>query len=184
MLRTHRTGKGPGGCGVWGLGTTEQKGPKHASGLRGQGTPPGSPVGFPAWVGGAAALCSSPAPLVLESPSCLPPLFSPSLPPTPPGPTWPRVGFWGCRTRLKSSADFPGDWTGEALSALPPGLSPRASLHAWQPLPPLSLPSGVPVLSSLHFSSPLSPPTSYRFAWGFLPSPWASRSPTSIWQVP
>ena len=31
MFRTHRAGKGPGGCGGWGLGSMEQKGPRHAS---------------------------------------------------------------------------------------------------------------------------------------------------------
>ena len=85
----------------------------------------------------------------------------------------------GLRARQSSQAN----WTGETLSALSPDPNPQRSLQAWKPLPP-SHPSGVPVLSSPHFSSTPSPPTSYRFAWGFLPSPWALRSPTSVRQVP
>ena len=44
--------------------------------------------------------------------------------------------------------------------------------------------SGAPILSGLHFSSPLSPPTSYRFTWGFLPSPWTSGSPPAAGRCP
>ena len=76
------------------------------------------------------------------------------------------------------------DWAEETLGPLAPDPSPGGSLQAWEPLPPLSHPSGVPVLSSLHFSSPLSPPTSYRFTWGFFLFPWALGSPTSVQQVP
>ena len=48
MLRTHRAGKGPGGCGGWGLGSTEQKGPRRAPHPWSQraGHSPGSPAGF------------------------------------------------------------------------------------------------------------------------------------------
>ena len=70
----------PGG-GFGGRGTSlgAQQAPPQPPNLGGANAP----------VGGANALCSFPPPLVLEGPSHLPPLFSPGLPPTPPGPTWP-----------------------------------------------------------------------------------------------
>ena len=48
MLRTHRAGKGPGGCGGWGLGSRNRRGPgvPPTPGLRGQGTSPGNSAGF------------------------------------------------------------------------------------------------------------------------------------------
>ena len=48
MLRTHRTGKGLGGCGGWRLGSRNRSGPDvpPTPGLRGRGTSPGSPAGF------------------------------------------------------------------------------------------------------------------------------------------
>ena len=48
LLRTHRAGKGPGGCGGWGLGSRNRRGPgvPPTPGLSGQGTSPGSPAGF------------------------------------------------------------------------------------------------------------------------------------------
>ena len=48
MLRTHRAGKGSGGCGGRGLGSRNRRGPgvPPTPGLRGQGTSPGSPAGF------------------------------------------------------------------------------------------------------------------------------------------
>ena len=48
MLRTHRAGKGPGGCGEWGLGSRNRRGPgvPPTPALRGQGISPGSPAGF------------------------------------------------------------------------------------------------------------------------------------------
>ena len=124
MLRTHRAGKGLGGCGGCGLGSRSRRGPgmPPTAGLRGQGTSPGSSAGFLGSVGGANALLSSLAPPVWEGPSCLPLL--------------------------------------------------------------ISLASGAPIPSGLHFSYPLSPPTSYWFTLGFLPSPWASESLTSSRQAP
>ena len=89
---------------------------------------------------------------------------------------------------LRAGQTSPADWARETLGAIPPDPSPQGSLQAWEPLPTLSRPSGAPDLSGLHFSfphfSPFSSPTSYLFAWGFFPSPWASGSLTSIWQVP
>ena len=48
MLRTHRAGKCPGGCGGWGLGSRNRRGPgvPPIPGLRGQGTSSGSTAGF------------------------------------------------------------------------------------------------------------------------------------------
>ena len=48
MLSTHRAGKGPGGCGGWGLGSRNRRGlgMPPTPGLRGQGTSPGSPAAF------------------------------------------------------------------------------------------------------------------------------------------
>ena len=90
MLRTHRAGKGPGGSGGWGLGSRNRRGPgvPPTSGLRGQGTSPGSPAGFlgsSGWGKGSPLLsCSSGlgGPLLPASPDL------PCLPPMPPGPMW------------------------------------------------------------------------------------------------
>ena len=72
------------------------------------------------------------------------------------------------------------EWVEQSSSA-PLLLLPEGPSH----LPLLiSQASGVLILSGLHFSSPLSPPTSYPFTWWFLPSPWASGSPTSGRQAP
>ena len=72
------------------------------------------------------------------------------------------------------------EWVGQTPS--PPLL---LLLESPSCLPLLISPAtGVLILSGLHFSSPLSPPTSYQFTWGFLPSLWVPGSPTSGWQVP
>ena len=169
MFRTHRAGKGPGGRGS-GLGSTKQKGPRRASRLP--------------RVGGANALLTSPAPQVLEGPSHLPLLFSPTLPPTPPGPTQPGAGLWGHRTWPESWAGFLGQLgRGNARCTPPWSEPPRVPPGVGTP-PPSQPPLSGTVLSCLHFCSPLSPPTSYPVAWGFFPSPWASRSPASVRQAP
>ena len=113
-------------------------------------------------VGGANTLCSSPAPAapVMEGPSRLPFLFPP--PPRPPSYA-PRTNG-ALRGPLRAGVGpgpitgqaSPADWAEETLGVLPPDPSPQGSLRAWEPLPPLSHPSGAP--SGLHFSSPLSPP--------------------------
>ena len=70
---------------------------------------------------------------------------------------------------------------GGAIALPPLPLFPESPSH----LPLLiSLASGALILSGLHFSSPLSPPVSYQFTLGLLPSPWGSESPTSGQQVP
>ena len=84
-------------------------------------------------------------------------------------------GYW-----LGSSAGCPAR-VGGAIALLSSPALPRESLP---PASPDLGASGAPILSGLHFSSPLSPPTSYQFTLGFLPSPWASVSPTSCQQNP
>ena len=186
MLRTHRAGKGPGGCGWGDLGSTEPTGPRRASCLWSQraGDPTWEPSRFPRleWVGQTSF---TPLPLFPSRgapPSCLSssPPASLLCPQNQHGPEGPSESI-GPGPRAGQTS--PADREGKILGMLPPDLSPRGSLQAWEPLPPLSHPSGVLLLSSLHFSSPLSPATSYQFPWGFLLSPWASRSLTSIWQA-
>ena len=116
------------------------------------------------------------------------------------------LGPWGVGLRLKEQkgprcAPHPwsqraGDLTWEP-SRLPglewAGQTPSSPLlllqsGVWEGpshLPLLISPaSGALILSGHHFSSPFSPPTSYQLTLGFLPSPWASESPTSSWQEP
>ena len=75
MLSTHRAGKGPGGCGGWGLGSRNRRGPgvPPTPGLRGRGTSPGSPAGF---LGSSGQGKRPPLLLLLEGPSHLPLLIS------------------------------------------------------------------------------------------------------------
>ena len=183
MLKTHRAGKSFGGC-VWGaLGSTEQKGPRHAPHLWSQswGDPIWEPsrLPVPEWVG---QMPSAPFPLFQSwrPRRRLPLLSSPGLPPMPPGPTQPGENLWECRTQPKSQVDFSSQLSRGNTGHAPPDQSPWGSLQAWESLPPLSHPSEALVLSGLHFSSP----TSYQFAWGFFPSPWELGSPTSVQQVP
>ena len=87
-----------------------------------------------------------------------------------------RVGDITCEP-----SRLPGfEWVGKTPSS-PPLLLPEGPSHL--PLL-LSSASEAPILSGLHFSSLLSPPTSYWFTWGFLPSPWASGFLTSGQQMP
>ena len=171
MLRTHRAGKGPGSYGGWGLGSRNRRGPgvPPTPGLRGQGTSPGSPAGF------LGSSRRDKRPPLLSCSSHLPLLFSLGLLPIPLGPMRPGggVGPGGQRTGLGSSAGSPGRVG-------------RADALRSSPSPPGgSLPSAFPDLPGLRGADPvwlplllpLQPPTSYRFTWGFLPSPWASRSP-------
>ena len=165
----------------------KQKGPWRTSRLWSEraGDPTWEPSRLPGpeWVGQVPSAPSL-APLVLEGPSYLPLLFCPGLPPMSPGPMQPGGGLWGYRIWPRAGQTSPADWAGEILGMLPPDPSPRGSLQVWEHLPPLSHPSAAPVLSGLHFSSPLSPPTSYWFTWGFLPSPWALRSPPASGRCP
>ena len=183
MLRTHRTGKGPGGCGGWGLGSRKRRGPGVPSPLvsEGRGPHPGAQQAPRVWVGGAFALHSSAVPPREPLPPASPVL--PGHPPMPPGPTQPGWGSGGWY-QLGSSAGSPVR-VGQAIAlcsspTLPGESLPESPSH----LPLLISPaSGAQILSGLHFSSPLSPPVSCQFNVGFLPSPWGSESPTSSQQA-
>ena len=167
-----------------GLGSRNRRAPvvPLTPGLRGQGTSPGAQQASWARMGWEkyAPLLSCSSGLGRPLPPASPDL--PSLPPMPPGP----MRLWG-------GGRLGGQGTGLGLSRLPvprcAGQSPSSPLLLF-PEGPSCLPllissaSGVPILSGLHFSFPLSPPTSYRFILGFLPSPWASLSPTSGQQAP
>ena len=156
MLRTHRAGKGPVGCGGWGLSSKNRRGPgvPLTPGLSGRGPHLGAQQASWARVGGANALFSSPAPPVWEGPSHLPLLISPRLPPMPPGPMRPRCGFgWGGTSLGAQQTPWP-----EQASQLPSAPLP---LFPQSPscLPFLiSLTSGAPILSGLHFFSPPQSP--------------------------
>ena len=131
-------------------------------------------------MGGANALLSSPAPPVWEGPSRLTLLISLASLLCPHGPTQPGGGFGGQGTSLGAQQPPWPEWARRSPSS-PLLLFPEGPSH----LPPLISPaSGALILSGLHFSSPLSPPVSYRFTLGFLPSPRVSESPTSSLQVP
>ena len=111
MLRTHRAGKGPGRLRGWGLGSSNRRGPgvSSTSGLRGQGTSPGSPAGFLGSSGRGKPLLSFPAPLVWGLGRPRPPA-SPDLPGLPPMP--PRAhaawrGVWRAGDRPGRSAGVP-----------------------------------------------------------------------------
>ena len=144
----------------------------------GQGVSLGAQQPLCSRVGMAIALRSSPAPPGWPLPPASPDL--PSLPVMPPGPSWPGWGFGEAGTSLGAQQAPRPEWARR---------SPSAPLLLFLESPsrlPLLIypPSGVPILSGLHFSSPLSPPTSYRFTLAFLRSPWASESSTSSWQAP
>ena len=129
-------------------------------------------------MGGEKALLSSPAPPVWEAPSHLPlPISLVSLlcPQDPHG----LDGALECRALAWELSRLCGP-SGQGNCLLLLFHSSQSPSH----LPLLiSLASGAPILSGLHFSSPLSPPMSYRFTLGFLPSPWAPESCTSSQQV-
>ena len=181
MLRTHRAGKGSGSCGGWGLGSRNRRGPgvPPTPGLRGEGTSPGSPAGF---LGSSAQgrhppLLSSPAPPVGSAHLLL--LTSQVSLLCPQGPTWPGGALEGRGSAWELSSLPVPQWAEQMLSAPLPFLLDGPSC-----LPLLISPAlGVPILSGLYFSSSLSPPTTYWFTLGCLPSPWASKFPTSSRQV-
>ena len=97
-------------------------------------------------------------------------------PGTPAGSLGPK---WVCKTL----APFPSNPL-NSRGSFPVPVHPlvvSGTLQLWEPFPFPSHPSGVLVPSCLHFSSPFAPPMSYPVTRGFLPSPWVSRSLTSIW---
>ena len=123
MLRTHRAGKGPGGCGGWGLGSRNRRGPgvsPHPSSQR-AGDLTWEPSRLPGleWAGHS---CSSSPLLLLQSwrapPTCLscPPV---GVLPMPPGPMWPGVrGALEGRGPAWELSRLPGpQWAGQTPSA-------------------------------------------------------------------
>ena len=143
MLRTHRAGKSPGGCGGWGLGSRNKRGPgvPPTPGLWGQGTSPGSPAASWAQVGGAIALRSSSAPPGGPLPSASFVLPSASFLCSQ-GPTWPGGGFGGQGISL-GAEQAPWARVGGTIALCsppaPPGwLLPPASpdLSGLPPMPP------------------------------------------------
>ena len=182
MLRTHRPGKGPGGCGGWGLGSKNGRGPgaPPTPGLRGGGNLTLEPSIFPVleWSG---QMPSAPLLLLLDGSSCLPLLISLHFLLCPQDQCgWGEGGLGGQGTGLGTQQPPQAAWAGQMTCA--PLL---LLLEGPSQLPILiSLASGAPILSGLHFSYPPHPPMFYQFTWGFLPSPWASGSPTSSRQAP
>ena len=184
MLRIHRAGKGPGDCGGWGLGSTEQKGSRRA--LHPWSQRAGDLTWEPSRLPGLEWAGQTPSsPLLLfqclqEGSSCLPLLFFPQPPSHAPRTHAAWRGLWRAGLAWEPSRLPRPEWARRSPSAPLPLLPEGPSC-----LPLLISPASVvPILFGFHFSSPLSPPMSYRFTWGFLPSLWASGSPISGWQAP
>ena len=76
MLRTHKAGKGPGGCRGWALGSRNRRGPGVTPPLVSEGRGPHLGAQQASWsrMGRANTLLSSPAPPVWEGPWA-PPTF-------------------------------------------------------------------------------------------------------------
>ena len=106
MIRTHRAGKGPGGCVGWGLGSRNRKVPGVTPRMVSEGRGPHLGAQQASWarVGRANTLPSSPAPPGWPLPPATPDLTG--LPPMSPGPTQPGWGFGG-GNQLGSSASSP-----------------------------------------------------------------------------
>ena len=177
MLRTHRAGKGPGG--VWGVGLRlkEQKGPRRASGLRGQGTSPGSPAGSP---------CPSRRG---NCPQLLPP--GGPLPPASP------ASLLRPQDQNGTEGSSEGIGPGRELGRLPWPIgqgkrsacslqirAPEGPSRRENPSPLSATPQGQQSCLAYTSPPPSVPPRAYRFTWGFLLSPRVLRAPTSIQQVP
>ena len=153
------------------------------SGLRGQGTSPGSPAGFLSLSGWGKhpplLFCF----FILEGPSCLPLLIFPAsllcLQDQP--------GLEGTSEGVQPSqiagADFPGRLGRGNAGATPPDLSPRGVLQAWEPplfQPPLR--GAGPVWPSL-LLPPLVPHI-LQVCLGGLPLSLGVQVPTSVRQAP
>ena len=134
MLRTRRAGKGPEGCGGWGLGSRNRRGPgvRPTPDLRGQGTSSGSRAGFL----GSSGRGKRPPLLSCSSGlgGLLPPASNdlPGLPPMPPRTLAAWRGLWRA-----------GDWPGSsACSPCPSGRGnhPLLLSHSSSLGGPLNLP--------------------------------------------
>ena len=136
MLSTHRAGKVPG---RGGLGSTEQKGPRHASCLWSQRV--GDPTWEPRRLSGLEWMGqkpSSPAPTVMEGPSRLPLHISPASLLSPRANTAGRGLFRAGDLPGSSagSAPFPAPLVLEGPSRLPLLFSPPSLLRTQdQPSP-------------------------------------------------
>ena len=153
MLRTHRAGKGSGGCGGRGLGSRNRRGPgvPPTPGLRGQRTSPGSPAGFlgsSGW-GKCPPLLSCSSGLGGPLPPASPDL--PCLPPMPPRThaAWRGLGGQGIYLGAQQA---PWAWVGRAIALCSSPTPPRG------PLPPAS--PGLPGLLPM-------PPGPMWPGWGF-----------------
>ena len=153
MPRTPRAGKGPGGCGGWGLGPRNRRSPgvPPTLPLRGLGTSHGSPAGFLGSSGRGKR------PLLLSCSSGLGgplPPASPDLPGLPPMPPRTHMAWRG----LWRAGDEPGSSAG---SLGPSGRCSRpslVSLSSWRAPPAcLSCSPGLPPM----------PPGPMRPGWGF-----------------
>ena len=151
MLRTHRAGKGPGGCGGWGLGSRNRRGPvvPPTPGLRGQGHLTWEPSRLPGlkWVG---LTPSSPLLLLPEGPSRLPLLISLTSVLCPQDPRG-LEGALGRGYQPGNSAGSPAQ-VGLAITLCSSATPPRRSL------PPAS-----PDLPSLRGANPVWPPLPLPF---------------------
>ena len=172
MLRTHKEGKVPGGCGGWGLGSRNRRGPGVPPPLVSEGREPhlGAQPASWAQVGGANTLYSSHAPPGWPLLPVYPDL--PGLPPMPPGPTWPEWGFGGGYL-LGSSAGSPAQ-VGETITLCSSPTLLRESLTpaspelpcltgadpVWPPLssPPVPLRLTSSLWGSSHLLGHQSPP--------------------------
>ena len=151
MLRTHRAGKGPGGCGGWGLGSRNRRGPvvpPHPWSQRAEDlTWEPSWLPMPHWAGQMPA-----APLLLpEGTSRLPLLFSP------------RPPSFAPRTNAAGGGGGGGGLGGQGISLgaqqAPCARVGRANALCSSPAPPGGpLPPASPDLPSLRGANPVWPP--------------------------
>ena len=119
---------------------------------------------MPKWVG---QMPSAPLPLLPEGPSRLPLLISRASFLCPQDPHGLEGALDGGVTGLGVQQAPRPEWARRSPST-PLSVFPESPSH----LPLLiSLASVAPILSGLYFSSPLSPPTTYWFSLGYLPSP-------------
>ena len=130
----------------------------------------------PEW---ARRLPSAPLLLLLDGPSRLPLLISLASLLCPQDPR----GLEGALV---------GDYQPGSSTGSPAPVGGAIAVHSPPALPGESLPPASPDLPGLRGTNPVwppfllppSPPMSYQFTWGFLPSPWASGSHTSSRQAP
>ena len=118
-------------------------------------------------------------PLIVEGPSLSTSFFSPQHAPRT---NMARGDPRKRRTQPETLSEFPGpEWAGEIRAALPPNLQyPEGPSRHGYPSLHAATPQRCRVHPASTSSPPSFPPMSYPVTWGFLPSPWVSRSPTSV----